>query len=529
MKNFFASRALLLAVISRRASRLSTFTTRTSIYRVSTSELHIKLKTVFTMATKIKPGEEADYDEDYAVELANMKAKRKTLRRQITVSNTQVETLTNSRGSRGAIQGLLLHLNDLILRASQLQTDISTMEDDEEEAERQDANHLGYVTRVGELSANAQNYIRSRDGDAASIVGPNVVPDRDPPLPPVSPSEILRREQARQDEIAATRLRAERAREQAVRTRQQADQAWEEADAAQAALRLLGVEPPGGSIPPDDDHFTSISQQINNTTPQAKTLLDQQRQKNFDSTQETPDTWIDLYSAGRLPPIITARSTRSSVSAELEPFDGKALEWFSWIDLFRALVHDTPKSPGEKLALLKRFLRGDCLDLVYGLGGGEAAYIEALVRLKQTCGRRDVMRAAHHQAIQKLETKQDPTSFKRFAERICTHLFDLSRIGETGTTDLIEKICLKLHLNDRLAWNEDRRGRIEDRSLNTFGMWLCSRASAYQNAFSIAADQVNPTSSKPSNKRRQARTNQSSAKMAESSFEFERRMAISSL
>jgi hypothetical protein len=256
-----------------------------------------------------------------------------------------------------------------------------------------------------------------------------------------------------------------------VRTRQQADQAWEEADAAQAALRLLGVEPPGGSIPPDDDHFTSISQQINNTTPLAKTLLDQQRQKNLDSTQETPDTWIDLYSAGRLPPVITARSTRSSVSAELEPFDGKALEWFSWIDLFRALVHDTPKSPGEKLALLKRFLRGDCLDLVYGLGGGEAAYIEALVRLKQTCGRRDVMRAAHHQAIQKLETKQDPASFKRFAERIRTHLFDLSRIGETGTTDLIEKICLKLHLNDRLAWNEDRRGRIEDRSLNTFGMW----------------------------------------------------------
>ncbi|EFX64967.1 hypothetical protein DAPPUDRAFT_333646 [Daphnia pulex] len=266
------------------------------------------------MATKIKPGEEADYDEDYAVELANMKAKRKTLRRQITVSNTQVETLTNSRGSRGAIQGLLLHLNDLILRASQLQTDISTMEDDEEEAERQDANHLGYVTRVGELSANAQNYIRSRDGDAASIVGPNVVPDRDPPLPPVSPSEILRREQARQDEIAATRLRAERAREQAVRTRQQADQAWEEAGAAQAALRLLGVEPPGGSIPPDDDHFTSISQQINNTTPQAKTLLDQQRQKNFDSTQETPDTWIDLYSAGRLPPIITARIERFTAS-----------------------------------------------------------------------------------------------------------------------------------------------------------------------------------------------------------------------
>ena len=61
------------------------------------------------------------------------------------------------------------------------------------------------------------------------------------------------------------------------------------------------------------------------------------------------------------------------------------------------------------------------------------------------------MRAAHHQAIKRLEPKQDPASFKRFAERIRTHLFDLSRIGETGTTDLIERICLKLQLPDRLT------------------------------------------------------------------------------
>lgn len=51
------------------------------------------------------------------------------------------------------------------------------------------------------------------------------------------------------------------------------------------------------------------------------------------------------------------------------------------------------------------------------------------------------MRAAHRQAIGKLETKQDLASFKRFAEKIRTHLFDLKRIGETGTTILIEKIC----------------------------------------------------------------------------------------
>jgi hypothetical protein len=92
---------------------------------------------------------------------------------------------------------------------------------------------------------------------------------------------------------------------------------------------------------------------------------------------------------------------------------------------------------------------GDSLDAIHGLGGGEAAYMEALVRLKQSCGRRDVMRSSHIQAINQLDFKQDPTSFKRYAERIRTHFFDLTRSGETSAADLIEKVCLRLSLYDR--------------------------------------------------------------------------------
>ncbi|KAI9553692.1 hypothetical protein GHT06_021620 [Daphnia sinensis] len=78
---------------------------------------------------------------------------------------------------------------------------------------------------------------------------------------------------------------------------------------------------------------------------------------------------------------------RSTVAVELDVFHGRSLEWFTWIDLFRVLVHDTANTPGEKLAVLKRYLRGNCLDVIYGLGGGEPAYMQALTRLKQTCGR----------------------------------------------------------------------------------------------------------------------------------------------
>jgi hypothetical protein len=59
-------------------------------------------------------------------------------------------------------------------------------------------------------------------------------------------------------------------------------------------------------------------------------------------------------------------SSRSSVKTGLKPYIGRSLEWFEWIDLFRALVHDTGKFLGEKLAILKRHFKG--ADLVPGLG-----------------------------------------------------------------------------------------------------------------------------------------------------------------
>uniref|UniRef100_A0A5S6R0D0 Uncharacterized protein n=1 Tax=Trichuris muris TaxID=70415 RepID=A0A5S6R0D0_TRIMR len=101
----------------------------------------------------------------------------------------------------------------------------------------------------------------------------------------------------------------------------------------------------------------------------------------------------------------------------MEPYDGTASNWFGWIDLFKALIHDTAMSPGEKLAVLHSSLTGDCRDLVYPLGGGEEAYKEALRCPKASCGRRDVIRAAHLQALDKLDPGKSPSQLKRFTER----------------------------------------------------------------------------------------------------------------
>lgn len=86
--------------------------------------------------------------------------------------------------------------------------------------------------------------------------------------------------------------------------------------------------------------------------------------------------------------------------------------------------------------------------------------------------------------------KQVPNFFRRFAEKMRTYLFDLGRIGEITTSEIIERICLKLQLREWLAWNERRGSGLEKRNLLTFGRWLCRHDAAYQNAYSLAAEQL---------------------------------------
>lgn len=133
------------------------------------------------------------------------------------------------------------------------------------------------------------------------------------------------------------------------------------------------------------------------------------------------------------------------------------------------MVHQTNKLPGEKLAILEKSLRGGCANIVFGLGGGEEAYKEALRRLRHRYGRRDFMRASHLHAIDGLhQMKGDAAGFKRYANWIRTHLSDLTKIDETSHSDIIDRITQRLQLNDRLSWNEGRPSDVETRTMNQF-------------------------------------------------------------
>ncbi|EFX71995.1 hypothetical protein DAPPUDRAFT_111174 [Daphnia pulex] len=148
--------------------------------------------------------------------LAALKSRRSTLRRQITMTNRQIESLINVRGSRRALRGCLRHVEELLLGSTRLHSEILAVEDNDAEAERQDSNHLGYITRSNELAVAAQVYLNSREGDAESVIGQNIIPN---PAPVIDPVEAQRRERAHQEEVANALMRAEQAREQV-------DRAW---------------------------------------------------------------------------------------------------------------------------------------------------------------------------------------------------------------------------------------------------------------------------------------------------------------
>lgn len=231
-------------------------------------------------------------------------------------------------------------------------------------------------------------YLASRSGDEASIAGDNV-------------SELSQ-------EYLDAKQRAQETMKIYEERQRVTEATKKEKEEAKQAFHALRMEEDGF----DEDPSSDLSSVPLITSPRESTRV------------HAPDDWIDEYCSGKEKPlVITGDHRHSSVRVDLEIYSGRAVDWFEWIEFFHALVHRTSKSPGEKLAILRRNVRGETADIVYGLGGGQGAYKDALRRLKTTCGSRSVMRAAHLQALDRVEApKGDPTSFSRYAEKIRTHL-----------------------------------------------------------------------------------------------------------
>jgi hypothetical protein len=377
------------------------------------------------------------------------KTKQRSIRYKITGCHTRITNIVRRRLSRRDAEKQLMDARTLLGELEAVNDRILAL-NEEELGEDQNTQHLTYATTVDNASALVETYLEQRQDD--------------------EPSELIETEEqaARRQELQDAEQRVKDARA-----------ALE--DAEQALLDLGGLPNEDSEIDPDDS-----ASQLRGAGTKRVAMGDEE-------DTSPPDNWIDIYVAGREKPHRAEKGGKSSVSVQLEVYSGQALDWFAWISMWHALVHITRKTASEKLAILKNYLRGDLADIVHGHGGGEAGYKEALQRLKSSCGDRTTIRAVHLKALERMEAPRgDPQSFRRFAERVRTHLFNLSIIGENGHADIIERLAHKLQLTDRLAWNDGRGAELERRTMNDFGKWLTSRATAYQNAYAIADEQHRP-------------------------------------
>jgi len=377
--------------------------------------------------------------------------------------------LIGQEGSRTLLMSLMKEAEGSMERTLAISLELSSSTPEEDPSE-QHVKNMKYRKLLQKTRDDLDQYIESRRGDALS-----------------TSSVIQKREDQRLKEVAAAKKEAEEATQTAIDMQAATEKAKLAAEQAQKKLSLLSFSESTASHLDDDDDAVSLQ-----SAGQFKFKLQQSVYSSSSKySRLLPDDWIDEYVNGHGQQQVWKRSGISSVSVSLPIYQGEILLYFAFLDMFHSLVHCSDISPAEKLALFKSHLRGQSLDAVKHLSGGEDAYKEALRRFKRTCGRKDVMRLAHMMAVDRLEFRRgDNDSFVQFAEEIRSHLFELDRLGERDHVSLIEKICFKLSQSDRQAWNEGRRDNLEWRSIEQFGEWLCTRAASYLNVYALAQAQV---------------------------------------
>jgi hypothetical protein len=244
--------------------------------------------------------------EELFVDVDLARKKRRSIRSQLTSTSRALTEHIKKAGSRGAMIGLVQHLQDLLKQAATIHTELLIAEELEEN-EKQEEIHLRYVQEAGEIIAKVGQHLDSRKDEAPSVI---------------QLRGGVRRQAKREEELQAAQQRADDARSQAEEANSRAEELRNQQEEAEEALLNLQL---GDND--TDDHLTSVSQH-SQVSQLATNWKRRQRQENV-----APDAWINSYAAGKLKPT-NPNNSRSSIKADLEPYSGRALDWFAWVDLF---------------------------------------------------------------------------------------------------------------------------------------------------------------------------------------------------
>eukprot|EP00095_Tigriopus_kingsejongensis_P006599 snap_masked-scaffold1280_size50848-processed-gene-0.5 protein:Tk06599 transcript:snap_masked-scaffold1280_size50848-processed-gene-0.5-mRNA-1 annotation:"carboxylesterase" len=208
-----------------------------------------------------------------------------------------------------------------------------------------------------------------------------------------------------------------------------------------------------------------------------QTESERQKVVNFLRKSKPPNRhWIrEMIELGDPNPWDVDGDRRPTIKSKLTTFEGNILDWPGFLDMFKALVHQTRLDPAEKLAHLKASLGQGQRSLIRHCNGHDG-YVKALSILDGRYGDPDQLQARYLRELKALPKVQmgDSDSIQEYADQVLCLIagFD-EELG--GSRLLIEELAEKLPLSEYANWRQ--WSDVEEKSnLEGFGEWISLRA-----------------------------------------------------
>lgn len=171
---------------------------------------------------------------------------------------------------------------------------------------------------------------------------------------------------------------------------------------------------------------------------------------------------------------------RSTIEVKMPKFSGDITQFEEWSNAFQALVHETKKSPVEKMGLLKASLEGEARLLISGYGNSSEHYLEALRVIGEVYGDPVLLVEAHQKEIESLPKvkPRDLASLSRFAFSLQGHLLTICQmIGEKDSLwgHLVRMVERKLDQETYFAWDSYSERLQDQEKLMGLSKWLLER------------------------------------------------------
>jgi len=117
----------------------------------------------------------------------------------------------------------------------------------------------------------------------------------------------------------------------------------------------------------------------------------------------------------------------------LPSFNGNIQDWFSFFDIFKAMVHnDDSYTPAQKFYYLRSCLQGTALDLVQSIPVSDVNYDVVIKRLIQRYDNKSLVIQSHIRTILDCSPVEEsvPNSLQRLYSTVCTQVAALKSLNQ---------------------------------------------------------------------------------------------------